>query len=51
MVTYFNRSDYAVGAPKGEKAQGMVYICHRCFASDHNNNLDIKITGEDQGNL
>ena len=40
-----NRSDYAVGAPKGEKAQGTVYICHRCFTRNHDKSKDIVIKG------
>ena len=46
MYTYFNRSHYAVGAPKGKKAQGTVYICHSCFTRDHDRNKDIVIKGD-----
>lgn len=42
---FFNRSHYAVGAPKGEKAQGAVYICHSCFTGNHDKNKDIVIKG------
>ena len=41
-----NRSHYAVGAPKGEKAQGTVYICHSCFTGNHDKNKDIVIKGD-----
>ena len=44
---FFNRSHYAVGAPKGEKAQGTVHICHSCFTGDHDKNKDIVIKGVD----
>ena len=43
---FFNRSHYAVGAPKGVKAQGTVYICHSCFTEDHDENKDIVIKGD-----
>ena len=42
---FFNRSHYAVGAPKGKKAQGAVYICHRCFTRNHDTSKDIVIKG------
>ena len=46
LSTYFNRSHYAVGAPKGVKAQGTVYICHSCFTEDHDKDKDIVIKGD-----
>ena len=46
VSTYFNRSHYAVGAPKGVKAQGTVYICYNCFTEDHDKNKDIVIKGD-----
>ena len=47
LSTYFNRSHYAVGAPKGKKAQGSVYICHSCFTRNHDEKKDIVIKGAD----
>ena len=47
LKLYFDltRNHYAVGAPKGKDAKGTVYICHKCFTSDHISSRDITIRG------
>ena len=40
---FYFRSHYAVGAPKYRYGLGAVYICHRCFTKDHDENQDMLI--------